>query len=651
MFEIKTGLNAPSDCIEAAFALDQMVYTPALCGEIENMKRRYEFCRDSFVFLYDDNTLAGYVNVFPVAESLRKQMTDKKDHRMRDDDVEPSEMAQWSTEDKNHLLILSVVIKPEYQKTAAIVELSEAFLTFLREKDAAGYALGSLFGYAVSLGGVKFMKRLRTSFLKHTDEEYNLFFGDEESVETLLEDGFLLNAYKKTFNDDMYIFIPFSSQRVKGSFEFLEKANARVTRDEEEREYTSGEDMSHLSFGDQFCKMLNRHVEYETTSEVFKSGQLQRFYIANPDSEDGAFYLACYDDDYDDIPLYEEAVHLFITAHRDTGLYIATIALPNNTYCPTQLIDQMSSGHLDIARERGGEYMAVESYIEDAFKLEKCGEPKCVVCLSNEPEDRNELAYLLSGETYYSKHINYKIRQHHLDALLADHSVYDYYKSYISDSVIAFVFEAGHYSEDLFERLDDSASVLFIVEIVLFQNTAILRTNRKVVEELSDEDDQVSQENIDELYIEFGKTMKFWNADIFKYPYSQKEANEAIRSFGIQKTLDDYYRNQQFLDRMIELKSNITEQESDRTMNNILFFLSLIEGSSITVAAFVWAMGIARGNAFMEMDGGRVIWIALFIAVCLLCRFSKQIVRSIRTRIKRRKNRKEREARDYHLKK
>jgi len=651
VFEAKTGLTAPADCIEAAYALDRILYSPALCGEIQNMKARFEYCRDSFVFLYNGTELVGYINAFPVCEALHKEMTDKSDLRMRDDDITPDEMMEWTKGASHSLLVLSVVIKPEYQKTEAIVTLSEAFLAFLRDKEQGGYHIEALFGYAVSLSGVKFMKRLRTSFLKRTNEEYSLFYGDEESVGELLEDGFLLNPYKKTYDDDLYIFIPFSSQRVKGSFELLEKANVRVTRDEEERAYTSGEDMSDLSFGDHFCKMLNRHVEYETNSDTFKSDQLQRFYIGNPHTEDGSFFLACYDDDYDGIPLYEESAHLFITAHRDTGLYIATLAIPNNTYCPTQLIDQISSGHLDISPVSKGQYVPIETYIEERFKLEKCGEPKTVVCLSNEPEDPYELAYLLSGETYYSKHINYKIRPHHLNELLKDHSIYDYYRSYISESVIAFVFEDGHYSDDLFERLDDSASVLFIVEIVLFQNTAILRTNRKVIEELSDDNDQISQENIDELYIEFGKTMRFWSADIFKYPYSQKEADEAIRSFGIQNTLDEYHRNQQFLDRMIELKNSIAEQESDRIMNNILFFMSIIEGSSITLAAFVWLVGILRGNEWVELDGGRVLWIILFIAVCLLCRFSKQIVKTIRQRKKQKQNRKGRRSHDNHLKK
>ncbi len=651
MLSVKSASTAPSDFIKDVYALDKVVYSPELCGVLDNMYIRHKACEDSFVLLYDDDVLAGYINVFPVADSLYAEMVDRDDLRMRDDDITAEEVAPWSTETPNHLLILSVVIRPEYQKTNAIVRLSKGLLAFLRRKAKAGYEIDGLFGYAVSPGGIKFMKRLRTSLLKKTAEGYNLFFGNAEAVDTLLADGFWLVDYKKTYQDDLYFFIPMTSMRVKGSFEFLENANCRATKDEDDLDYAPTEDMSKLRFGDLYCKMLNRHVEYECNSDVFKGGQLSRFYIGNPENDNGAFYLACYDDDYDGLPLYDEPVHLFITGHRDTGLYIVTLAIVNNSYIPSQLIDQMSSGHLDISMKKGEGYVSIEDYIKDRFKLEKCGDSKCVACLSNEPQDRTELAYLLSGETHISKHIDYRIRPHLLDELLQDHSSYDYYTSYISGSVIAFVFDEKYYSDVVWERLDSAASVVFVVEIVLFQNTAVLRTNQKVVKELSEEDAEVSQQTIEELYLEFGKTMRFWNSDVYKYPYSQREADEVIRSFGVDKVLDDYHRNQQFLDRMIELKSNISQQDSDDVMNNILFFLSIVEGSTVTLAAFVWAWAMLNGAQWQAGDGGKITWIVLFIVGCFVIRFAKQWVERFKRNRKLRLKKKGRRRDDNHLKK
>ncbi len=580
---IKTGLNAPKDFIKDVFEIDKVTYSPELCGQIENLEKRYKVCPDSFLLVYDNDTLAGYINFFPVAKKLHNEMTDRNDLRMRDDDISVDEIHDWSTEEENNVFVLSIAILPQYKKGDAIILLSNSLLDFLREKRSKGFLITSIAGYAISLGGVKFLKRMNASLLKNTKEAYHFFYANSENVDNFLENGFTLNTYKKTYKDDIYFFIPMTSKGTDGSFNRILDANKREHSDEEDFDYTPTEDLSQLPFGELYCKVLNRHVEYECNSDAFKGENMSRIYL-------GEFPLACYDDDYDGIPLDTEKAHLFVTAHKNTGLYIITLAIPDNTYNPSQLIDQMSTGHLEILDPETNKFITADRYVGDRFDLTVCGESKCVICMSNKPEIDIELPYILSGETMVSKHIDYKIRPEHMEKLTECRAIYDYYDSYISRSVIAFVFK--NYSEEISVRMSDEASELFIVEIVLFQNTAVLRTNRRVVKELED-NREISMTDIDAMYIEFGKTVLFWNSDIFKYPFSQIEADAVIESFGIKETLDDYHRNQQFLDRLIELKSNIVEQQSDNVMNNILFFLSCIEGSSVTLGGSSLDMAFA----------------------------------------------------------
>ena len=264
--------------------------------------------------------------------------------------------------------------------------------------------------------------------------------------------------------------------------------------------------------------------------------------------------------------------------------------------------------------------------------------------MSNPPEDKNELGYLLAGETYVSEHIDYRILPHRIDALLQNHACYDYYDSYISRSVIAFIFK--DYPEDILERLETEASEIFIVEIVMFQNTAVMRTNTRVIEELGD-NDGITNSEIEELYIEFGQTMKFWSSNIFKYTFAQKEADEIIAAFEIQKTLDEYHRNQEFLDRLVELKSNIADQKSDAQMNVLLFVLSCFEGCSISLAGILCIFGwlipsTAPHFSFIE-DLLSVLWVTFFFssAILLFFLFSGKLVRKKKAkRVKR--NRKKR---------
>ena len=436
-----------------------------------------------------------------------------------------------------------------------------------------------------------------------------------------------MGSYSKTYEDDIFFFLPMTSPD-------RAKTREALLRDKKNRPYTS-EEREDATFGEAYCNAITNHCLYECNNTVFK--QLTRIHL-------GTFKLACYDDNYDGTVLDTEEVELFVTSHYRTGIYIVTVVCPDNHYIPTQLVDQMSTNHLAIEDPESGEYVSVASYMNKRYFLELCGEAKCVVCMSNPPEDRNELGYLLAGETYVSEHIDYRILPHRIDALLQNHACYDYYDSYISRSVIAFIFK--DYPDDILERLETEASEIFIVEIVMFQNTAVMRTNTRVIEELGD-NDGITNSEIEELYIEFGQTMKFWSSNIFKYTFAQKEADEIIAAFEIQKTLDEYHRNQEFLDRLVELKSNIADQKSDAQMNVLLFVLSCFEGCSISLAGILCIFGwlipsTAPHFSFIE-DLLSVLWVTFFFssAILLFFLFSGKLVRKKKAK-RAKRNRKKR---------
>lgn len=436
-----------------------------------------------------------------------------------------------------------------------------------------------------------------------------------------------MGSYSKTYEDDIFFFLPTTSSVNEATREAL-------MRDRCNRPYDKDGENEDATFGETYCDTLTNHCIYECNSPVFK--QLARLHL-------GSYELACYDDNYDGTVLDTEKVDLFVTAHHRTGIYIVTLACMNNHYIPTQLIDQMSTNHLFIKDPETLEFVNINVYLQKRYFLESCGDPKCVICMSNHPEDENELGYILAGETSVSEHIDYKILPHRLEPLLECRAYYDYYDSYISRSVVAFIFK--DYPDDIAERLDTEVSELFIVEIVLFQNTAVTRTNNRVIEEL-DENDGITNEEIEALYIEFGRTMKFWSSNVFKYTFAQKEADSLIEAFEIHKTLDEYRRNQDFLDRMVELKSNIADQKSDEQMNVLLFVLSCFEGCSISLAAILcvlgWIFPSASPYYSLIENAVSVLWIAAFfgIALFLFLLISGKITIKKKTRAKKNKQKK-----------
>lgn len=189
---VETGLTLPRSFIEDVFDIDKSVYSPALCGKIENLYKRYDFCPDSFILVYDGDTLAGYLNLFPISDALYRQLNAPDFFGMRDDDILPSEMDTWRRDKFNHLFIISLAIIPEYRGGETIKLLGNTCLDFLRQKEDAGYKIGSVAGSAISAGGENFLKRLYGKFVKELEDGYKYYMADTEDIRRLLAHGLLL---------------------------------------------------------------------------------------------------------------------------------------------------------------------------------------------------------------------------------------------------------------------------------------------------------------------------------------------------------------------------------------------------------------------------------------------------------------------------
>ena len=135
-------------------------------------------------------------------------------------------------------------------------------------------------------------------------------------------------SYSKTYEDDIYFFIPMTSSVINESAKAIQADSAAVNA-------AMGTD----DFGSIYIETITEHVLYECNNKTFR--ELKRYFL-------GKHTLACYDDNYDGNVKDTEDAYLFATVHEKTGLYILTLAVKDNHYIPTQLIDQMATKHLDI---------------------------------------------------------------------------------------------------------------------------------------------------------------------------------------------------------------------------------------------------------------------------------------------------------------
>lgn len=188
-YRVIYGTEMTEQELRKVFDIDLLVYAGELQGIYENMRARFLYNRDTFICVMDGKKMAGYLNVFPVGEALHEELLAPDKTRIRDDDITPAEMAQYSPEKENNLFVISVAVHPEYRGGEVTKLLGRSFAAFIAKKDGEGYRIGDISGAAVSDGGRRFLSRSHFVPTKSLDEGYELYVCSGDNLKELICDG------------------------------------------------------------------------------------------------------------------------------------------------------------------------------------------------------------------------------------------------------------------------------------------------------------------------------------------------------------------------------------------------------------------------------------------------------------------------------
>ncbi len=168
------GRDRDEEIINDVLKLDQMAYPEYILGSYDSVSSRYRKNTDSYILAYNDNSkLVGYFCFFPVTDDAYEEILNSDylvDDNLTYDDVEP-----WKLDGDNNVLIISIVILPEYREGKTICALSNAFAEFLSSKMESGISITSIVASAVSNDGVKVLNRWNFQEVKQLEEGYRLF--------------------------------------------------------------------------------------------------------------------------------------------------------------------------------------------------------------------------------------------------------------------------------------------------------------------------------------------------------------------------------------------------------------------------------------------------------------------------------------------
>lgn len=657
-FKIITGEEFDSSFLPRVMDIDKKVYEGSCVGNLENMIARYEKNPKSFVCVMDTETgrLAGYINFFPCTDDLYYDIVEDCPF-MRDDDITPDEIADYQPKG-NHLFIISIAIDPDYQdKTDTMKVLSKGFINYLNRINQ-DYRIEDLTATAVSPDGKKALTNFlfRQLRILEQDHGYIVYICKDKFLEKLLDN----ELYLKSYHDDIYILLALADHRENHRMDALFQAEtarkaadaqAADQREKQQKDYrlrlrklrqtrkqkqtekirADGEALIALEaeilalreeelllkreaqeYMEQkpdrsssipdiprfLMEQLNDSIQYECDNEVVQ--ELETLYL-------GEFSFLHTTDDYvcpgtcnfeDEIVIGETKGYVILTAHHSTHMYIMTVLFPDYPYSTSQLEDQMSYMYLKIRDpEHPSRFILLYDYLLQTYGLHRCGQEKCLLCMSNKPKDEKEFENIMSAEVYNSMHINYRIDSREIkECCRTNQAQYDYYEVYLSNDVIAFI--PKEFSNDVMDRLEITATYAFIAELVMFQNSSLAKMNIQVSNALANEG-EISLENVLDLSKEFGKTARFWEVRNFKYYGTQAETTCITKAFANQDLRNSNADHQQFLEHIVEVKNAQTESFSSMILNIIALILTLIQVQPFIVdvlSGFYQFIGIETQN-------------------------------------------------------
>lgn len=130
----------------------------------------------------------------------------------------------------------------------------------------------------------------------------------------------------------------------------------------------------------------------------------------------------------------------------------------------------------------------------------------------------------------------------------------------------------------------------FIIEILMFREASIKRANLRVNKSIK-QDEQLSLADINNLMGDFKAAILFWDLDIFLYPTAQQLADTLNEKFDIDRSLETYHKNQNFLEQRVNLSSAIEAEKETRTINYIAIIVFFFEAINML---FIVAQSVVR---------------------------------------------------------
>lgn len=285
----------------------------------------------------------------------------------------------------------------------------------------------------------------------------------------------------------------------------------------------------------------------------------------------GRITVVCLTDDVKEKEeLGRQTINVYLTKHEETALACITLVFPDLELPVTNLLDQMSRNEILITTQANKMYLM--EWLNREYGIVSMGMSRSFTNLSSKVSEQ-DLMYLLANEVNGSRMMKHKLTGDNFkEAAKTNIAQFDLSEIYIHEGSIVQVYKT--YKDTYYERIEDHVLTLFIMELILMQDAAIARVSDRVSKEL-DNKSNISLKFIEEINLDFSKTMFLWNLNNFKYSVTQAVVDAFIKAFKIQEKLEVYKTNKGFLEDLITVYTARSTERNNKILNIGIVFLTI----------------------------------------------------------------------------
>ena len=291
--------------------------------------------------------------------------------------------------------------------------------------------------------------------------------------------------------------------------------------------------------------------------------------------------------------------NIVYTYNEVTNLGIIQLIISNCSKEDSQIGDIISSNHL-LIKTNNNEYTVLDFL--NNLSLKQYGKIRTVNCNSTAKKDKT-MKYTLIAETANSDHNPYHISDSYFEKVgIEDYSKYNFYELYADEKTVVYLLK--DFSDNFVNNIDKETLLIFICEIAILQNAAVSRINTQIIDELI-ENSNISSRRSLKLQVEYGKTILFWNNNIFNYHAAQDLSNDIVNAFKTKELMEEYKKNSKHLEQIANLKSGITANIEAKVLNSLAFILSisqlfeLFNNIKNVLAGKEWQLGLMSSSVLV----------------------------------------------------